>query len=59
MIRRVFGPDVELIIIPPPKNATPGEHPGRNAHSGMIADPPEWLDWITAFETNPPPSGYR
>ncbi|MFV0472733.1 MAG: hypothetical protein ACK5MQ_00590 [Pikeienuella sp.] len=22
-------------------------------------DLPEWLDWITAFETNSPPSGYR
>ncbi|MEP3332408.1 transposase [Sedimentitalea sp.] len=32
-IRRAFGPDVELII-PPPKNAAPGECATRNAQIG-------------------------
>lgn len=35
-IRRAFGPDVELII-PPPKNAAPGECATRNTHIDMIA----------------------
>ncbi|MBU3032465.1 IS5 family transposase [Paracoccus marinaquae] len=35
-IREALGPDVELII-PPPKNAVPGEGPSRNAHIDMIA----------------------
>ena len=34
-IRSAFGPDVELII-PPPKNAVPGECAARNAHIEMI-----------------------
>ncbi|WP_120633516.1 IS5 family transposase [Ruegeria sp. EL01] len=34
-IRRAFGLDVELII-PPPKNAVPGECAARNAHLDMI-----------------------
>ncbi|MEP3330505.1 IS5 family transposase [Sedimentitalea sp.] len=35
-IRQAFGADVELII-PPPKNAVPGECAERNAHVEMIA----------------------
>lgn len=35
-IRRAFGPDVELII-PPPKNAVPGDCATRNAYIDMIA----------------------
>ncbi|MBU3032311.1 hypothetical protein [Paracoccus marinaquae] len=36
-IRQVLGPDVELII-PPPKNAIPGDCDARNAHLEMIAE---------------------
>lgn len=36
-IRQAFGPDVELII-PPPKNAIPGDCEARNAHIDMIAE---------------------
>lgn len=36
-IRQAFGPDVELII-PPPKNAVPGDCEMRNAHIDMIAE---------------------
>ncbi len=36
-IRHAFGPDVELII-PPPKNAVPGDSQARNAHIDMITE---------------------
>jgi hypothetical protein len=36
-IRHAFGSDVELII-PPPKNAVPGDCQARNAHINMITE---------------------